>query len=180
MKEEKTKIEVTRIEQSAGGDPLKLEYDDISPFTGNKCVLIEADPANNIESRICMETGFTTSDKFKIGSPTITEYESMIPQLYKDTKYTDNLLEQVWYLSTMRTAVGCLYADGNTKDDFVWKLAEVKELTSEERKEYPVEGKTDEYHTHIVDIDNAEEFPKNDFKSAIDKFYELIGNINEN
>jgi hypothetical protein len=175
MKDEKTKIEYQE-----GAQGVKLEYDDISPFTGNKCVLIEANPDNNVESRICMETGFTTSDSFKIGSPIIDEYEEMIPQLYKDTKYTDNLLGQVWYLSTMRTVQGCLYAEGTTKDDFVWKLAEVKELTTEEREQYPVEGKPDEYHTHIIDIDNASMFPKNNFKLAVDKFYEMIGKDNEN
>ena len=44
MKEEKTKIEITN---PAG---IKLDYDDISPFTGNKCVLIEADENTNSET----------------------------------------------------------------------------------------------------------------------------------
>ena len=175
MKEDKTKIEFAE-----DNGELKLEYDDISPFTGNKCVLIEADETNNIESRICMESGYTTSDKFTIGSPDIDVYEKMIPQLYKDTKFVDLTLNQVWYLSTMRTALGCLYADGMTKDDFVWKLAEVRELTTDERKKYPVEGKTEEYHTHIIDVENATFFAKNQFKVAIDKFYELIGRRSEN
>ena len=43
-----------------------------------------------------------------------------------------------------------------------------------------VKDKEGEYHTHRIDIDNAEEFPKNDFKAAIDKFYELLGQSNEN
>ena len=173
---EKTKIEF--------GDSMKLEYDEVSPFTGNKCVLIEADPSTNVESRICMESGYTTSDKFQITNDgtnsDIERYETMIPQLYKDTKYIDHTLGQVWYLSTLRTALGCLYADGTTKDDFVWKLAEVKELTTEERKQYPVEGKPDEYHTHIIDVDNATEYEKSNFKAAIDEFYTILGVKDEN
>lgn len=172
---ESTKIEFTEIETG-----LKLDYDEVSPFTGNKSVLIEADETTNSEARICMETGYTTSDKFILGSPDIDAYEQMIPQLYKDTKFIDHTLNQVWYLSTMRTSRGCLYADGTSKDDFVWKLAKVRLLTQEERLEYPIEGKTNEYHTHIIDIVNPEIFNKDSFKSAIDKFYELIGNPNEN
>tara|TARA_R110000824_G_scaffold389607_1_gene585779 strand:- start:3648 stop:4175 length:528 start_codon:yes stop_codon:yes gene_type:complete len=174
----KTEENKEKIENN--NSKIKLEYDDISPFTGNKCVLIEADSSNDVESRICMESGYTTSDKFTVGSPEILVYEQMIPQLYKDTKFVDQTINQVWYLSTMRTPLGCLYADGQTKDDFVWKLAKVEVLTPEERKEFPVEDKEGEYHTHRIDIDNAEEFPKNDFKAAIDKFYELLGQSNEN
>ena len=169
MKEE-TKIEVT--DNKSG---LKLEYDDTSPFTGNDCVLIEADDQTGEESRICMETGYTTTERFKVGSDTIKEYESSVPQLYKDTKYLDPLLDQYWFLATMRTAMGCLYADGTTKDDYKWKLAPVRELTEEEKVNYPVEGKTDEYHTHIIDIENPETYDQNKFQEAMDKFYSLIG-----
>ena len=171
MKEETTKIEVSGNETG-----LKLDFDDISPFTGNDCVLIEADESTNTESRICMETGFTTSERFKLGSPDIAEYEKTVPQLYKDTKYTDSLLNQIWYLATLRTPLGCLYAEGTSKDDYKWKLARVRELTSEEKLKYPVDGADPiEYHTHIIDIENAEIFDQNKFQDAMDSFYSLIG-----
>mgnify|MGYP001308188758 CR=1 FL=1 len=171
MKEDKTKIEITNNETG-----LKLDYDDISPFTGNKCVLIEADEHTNSESRICMETGYTTMDKFKIGSPSIEEYEKNIPQLYLDTKYVDNLLGQIWYLATLRTPIACLYADGTSKDDYTWKLATVKELTLEEREKYPVvDSDPIEYHTHIMDVENAAFYPQNQFIKVMDKFYSILG-----
>ena len=95
MKEDKTKIEITKNETG-----LNLEYDDISPFTGNNCVLIEADEKTNAESRICMESGYTTCDVFTPGSDALKEYELYIPQLYKDTKFTDSLLEREEFMST--------------------------------------------------------------------------------
>jgi hypothetical protein len=177
MKKQENKIEVSKIEQSEGSPAIKLEYDDDSPFTGNKCVLIEADQGTGAESRICMESGYTTMDRFVVGGRAIDSYEKMIPQLYKDTKYVDQILNQVWYLSTMRTERACLYADGKTKDDFIWKISYVIEMSEEERLKYPVEGKENEYHTHMVDIDNSIQFANNDFKSAIDKFYEIMGAI---
>ena len=180
MKTDKSKA--TKIEAPEGVEmrefnntDLNLEYDDISPFTGNKCVLIEADEKTGMESRICMESGMTTTDRFTVGARAVEQYEKFIPELYKDTKYVDKLLNQVWYLSTMRTHVACLYAMGTTKDDYQWKLALVKELNSEESKKYPIEGKEGEFHTHIVDVDNAETYERNDFKTAIDKFYSIMG-----
>tara|TARA_B100001778_G_C18581910_1_gene627857 strand:- start:650 stop:1168 length:519 start_codon:yes stop_codon:yes gene_type:complete len=154
---------------------LKLEYDDISPFTGNKCVLIESDPRTGMESRICMESGYTTTDRFAVGSRALDSYEKQIPELYRDTKFIDQLLNQVWYLATMRTQDACLYAMGKTKDDYKWKLAQVRALADDEKENYPIQDQEGKYHSHIVDVDNAEEFDKNNFKGAIDKFYSIIG-----
>jgi len=169
------KKETTKVEFAEDNSNLKLEYDDVSPFTGNKCVLIEADVKTGMESRICMETGYTTTDRWVAGSRVLEQYETMITQLYKDTKFTDQTLNQVWYLATMRNHLACLYADGTSKDDYVWKISYVKALDAEERLKYPVEGKEGQYHTHKVDIENAISFEKDDFKSCIDKFYETMG-----
>ena len=177
------KVKNAKAEFSEDPKGLKLEYDDISPFTGNKCVLIEADENTGMESRICMESGMTTTDRFTVGSRACEQYEKFVPELYKDTKFIDQTLNQVWYLSTMRTHVACLYAQGTTKDDYDWRLAMVKMLDEEERKKYPLENDPKQYHTHIVDVDNAERFERNEFNIAIDKFYTLIGtkwNDNQN
>ena len=37
-----------------------IECDVISPITGNKCVMVEADEKTNIESYLCLESGYTT------------------------------------------------------------------------------------------------------------------------
>ena len=126
MKKE-NKVEITNNDTG-----LKLDYDDISPFTGNKCVLIESDTGTGMESRICMETGYTTTDRFTIGGKAIEQYEKFVPQLYKDTKFLDKTLNQIWYLSTMRTHVCCLYAEGTSKTDYKWKLAMVRSLDLED------------------------------------------------
>tara|TARA_R110000851_G_scaffold223122_2_gene376036 strand:+ start:1849 stop:2364 length:516 start_codon:yes stop_codon:yes gene_type:complete len=166
----------TKIEVMNNKSGLKLDYDDASPFTGNDCVLVEMDETTGAEARICMETGYTTTDRFTVGNPALEQYELTVPQLYKDTKYLDPLLNQYWYLATMRTALGCLYADGTSKDDYKWKLAPVRELTDEEKVNYPVEGKDPvEYHTHIIDIENPEIFEQDKFQACMDKFYSLIG-----
>ena len=47
---------------------MKLDYDMISPITGNKCVIVEADENTSINSYMCIETGYTTTDNFVVGS----------------------------------------------------------------------------------------------------------------
>ena len=44
---------------------MKLEFDEISPFSNKKTVLVEADEQTNVESRICLSTGYTTRDNWK-------------------------------------------------------------------------------------------------------------------
>ena len=55
---------------------MNLDYDMISPVTGNKCVIVEADEQSNINSYMCIESGYTTTDNFKIDSDVINNYEN--------------------------------------------------------------------------------------------------------
>ena len=167
-------IEITNNESG-----IQLDYDAISPLTGNKCVLIEADEATNQESRICMETGYTTRDIWKLDSPAITTYENHISTLMTDTKYIDSSLNQVWYLATMTSPYCVLYPIGKSKTDYSWEVAKIIELKGEERKNYPVPGKENEYYTSRLDTDNAKGFVQGDFASAIDYFYTVIAEAQE-
>ena len=46
---------------------LKLDYDEVSPITQNKCVIVEADTETGEEHRMCMESGYMTSQSMGIG-----------------------------------------------------------------------------------------------------------------
>ena len=75
-----------------------MDYDEISPITGNRTVLIEADTSTNIESRICMESGYTTTDRLIIGSLAAQEYENAgLTQFMRDMKFDDENLGTSWY-----------------------------------------------------------------------------------
>ena len=54
---------------------MKLEYDAISPITGNKCVLEEANTNDNTVSYLCMESGFTSHENLIEGSEFEKKYE---------------------------------------------------------------------------------------------------------
>ena len=46
----------------------KIDYDSISPITGNKCVIEEANEHDNTVSYLCMESGFSSHEKLIEGS----------------------------------------------------------------------------------------------------------------
>ena len=153
---------------------MKLDYDEISPFTGNKSVLIESDASTNIESRICMDTGYTTRDVWQIGSKNIKLYEKGITQLMIDTKFEDHLTGFVWYLTSMITPQVMLYPKGTHKDNWNWEVTPVIPIVGEERKKFPVPDKEDEYFTTRLAPELAQSFQQLEFKQAMEAFYATL------
>jgi hypothetical protein len=152
---------------------MKLEFDEISPFSKQKTVLVEADQSTNVESRICLGTGYTTRDNWTIGSELIDNYDTQVTELMRDTKFEDHDLGTVWYLSTMQTPAAMLYPAGSA-NRWAWQVSPVEYLLGEERKKYPIPGRTNEYYTSRLATEKAEDFEQSDFKAAMDHFYKLV------
>jgi hypothetical protein len=156
---------------------MNINYDEISPITGNKCVLVEADETTNIESRICMESGYTTNERLKIDSDDITRYESTITEFMCTMKYVDEELGCIWYPTFINLPNGMVYCE--PKDDkLVWKTANVIEISEVERLKYPIPNKEGEYFTSRLDVENAKTYDKYDFKSALDELYSIVLEVN--
>ena len=152
---------------------MKLDFDEISPFSKDKTVLVESDEYTNIESRICLSSGYTTNDKWVNGSDIIQQYEGNVTELMRETKYEDGELGTTWYLSTMQTPAAILYPAGSVFE-WQWEVAPVEYLSGEDRKKYPIPGKEDEYYTSRLATEKALKFKTDDFKSAMDHFYKLV------
>ena len=105
---------------------MKIDTTEISPFTGEKSVVIEE--SNGIETRICIETGFTTNSEYKVGSEKIEEFEKTTAELIRNLRYTDEELGQYWYPTTVMFTHGIIYPEGNLTD-WQWVFAPVVKLT---------------------------------------------------
>jgi len=160
-------------------EKLKLEYDSISPITGNKCVLQETNDEDNSISYLCMQSGFSSHEKLTEGSEYQSNFERSLTSLMVDCKIVDDE-KKIWYPSFMRTPYGMLYIDGQEKTKFIWKVAKIIPIVGKERKKYPIPGKENEFHTSKLDVDNAESFEKEDFSSAIDQLYAIVKEEAEN
>tara|TARA_R110001592_G_scaffold21149_3_gene85828 strand:+ start:656 stop:1135 length:480 start_codon:yes stop_codon:yes gene_type:complete len=151
---------------------MKLEYDGISPISGNKCVLEEANVHDNTVSYLCMESGFTSHEHLLEGSEFQTRYETTITDLMLSLKLTDDD-NKAWYPTFMQLPGGMLYAEG-TSESWNWKVAQVINMEGDERLQYPVPGKTDEYYTSRLDVDNAKTYDNDNFEIALNELYSII------
>ena len=94
---------------------MKSDLTEISPFTDKKSVIVEKTDTG-IETRICMDTGYTTNSDYKIGSENIKKVEESTSRLIKELRFSDILLNQYWYPTTAMFSTGMIYPDG-TRDD---------------------------------------------------------------
>jgi hypothetical protein len=160
---------------------MKLDYDEKSPITGNQCVLVETDEHTGLTSYMCMESGFTCHEKLTIDSDYTQKYEETITQLMRDVKHIDQERGLVWYPSFIHiNGVGMLYTIGNTASDMHWQMAQVVDITGDERLKYPVPGKENEYFTSRLDVENALTFDAMNFENALDALYTAAAELMAN
>ena len=158
----------------------QLEYDRKSPITGNKCVIEEANEHDNSESYLCMESGFTSHENLIDESEFREKYEMHLTALMLECKVVDED-NRAWYPTFMQMPGGMLYAEGESNSKWNWRVAQIIPIIGDERLNYPIPGKENEYHTSKLDVDNALTYNKNDFESALDELYSIVKEIyNEN
>jgi len=155
---------------------MKLEYDNISPVTGNKCVLAEANTSDGSESYLCMESGFTSHENLINESEFQQRYEKNLTELMINCKIVDSD-NRVWYPTFMQLPGGMLYAEGESSQSWYWKVAQIIPLEGDERLNYPKVGKEDEYHTARLDVENAKTYDKNKFESALEELYAIVKKV---
>jgi len=170
----------TKIEITNNPNQINLDYDETSPITGNKCVIVEADTKSGQEHRMCMESGYVTRTDLVFNSNECEIHEQGCTELMKKIKLVDKELNSVWYPTFMQMPGGMLYCEGNgaTPEDYNWAVAKVVLIEGDERLKYPIPGKEGEYFTSRLDVDKAEKFPAYTFETALDTFYKIIQEYN--
>jgi len=144
---------------------MKADTTEISPITGKKSVIVEV--IDGKTSKICMESGYMTNDDFNIKNTELLEkYEDSMPRLMIDTKYMDEDLAQYWYLTSIQFKTGMIYPQPCTHSQYEWAYTPVVSLDSEERKQYPVPGKTEEYYETRLATEQTELYQQYNFTGA--------------
>lgn len=152
---------------------MNIDYDATSPITGNKCVVVEADPNANIQSYLCMESGYTTTDQLIKDSSYVEKHEENLTELMLAAKHEDEITNLIWYPTFMQMPGGMLYPEGTAKT-LKWRVAKVIPIHGDERLQYPIPGKDEEYFTSKLDVDNANTYDTNDFKLALEDLYDIV------
>ena len=150
-----------------------MVYDELSPFTNNRRVLIEPDADKNDYIKLCMDTGYHTYDiHWKVGSDIIDIVESGLPNIIIDTKRIVG--DNVWYRLLLITPF-ILLTPEYSGDNINWAIYTLKDadpnvdnviMTIEDDEHKPI------YRT--IDPDTKKVFPENQFEQAMDMF-QVIG-----
>lgn len=101
---------------------MNVTFDDFSPFTHNKRVLIEPDVEKNDMMKVCMDTGYHTYDRsWKVGSDIIELVEQNLPNVILNSKKVID--DNVWYKLLLLTPFVTLIPEYSADDDvYTWSI----------------------------------------------------------
>jgi hypothetical protein len=143
-------------------EELKLEYDEVSPITGELDVMVEE--VNGETHKFCLVSGFTTRDDWSPGSEACVKYEESLTKagIEKKVISVDNL---VWYPVSMSVKQGVIFFDKDG-EDYIWKVCPTTPIPEDKKEQYPgVEVE--------LNLDNSVIFKEDEFQDALTEFYKI-------
>lgn len=155
---------------------MRLQYDGISPFTGNRTLLREFDEECSAHVAMCMDTGYQTYEGLWMsGSQQVAEYENSAPVAVVKTKHIDSN-SQVWFRAgdVDRYGRGLLLPGEDTDKKPIWVVYKTKLLdTVDNTYMYTIKVAADDGEKvfHIgLDESSRVEYPVNKFQEAFDTY----------
>ena len=131
-------------------------------FNKNKC--FEDTVENNgseFKSYMCFNCGFTSNSSYTWDSQELKKAQLGATQLMNDVSFYDEDRKIMWFPSVVNMGkLGVIYPEG-TKNNWTYKMAQVRQLSETEQKEERYKG-----HKEILDVDNAKEYGQYEFLNA--------------
>jgi hypothetical protein len=121
----------------------------------------------DIKTYFCYGCGFQTNSLMKEGESFLERQLEVLPELYKDllNKDDDN---HVWMPTTVNVPEkGMIFANGSSKEQWVWSAVKAVPVLKEEKEKYPIPGKTGEYYKWRMDMGTMKNFDERDFIDAL-------------
>ena len=114
----------------------------------------------------CIWCGYVSSPKFIGKKEDNEEYKKLTDDM---KNWSKEAIGRTWIPSMFTLPDGMIYPD-DIDGVMKWKLAEMKPISKEEQKNYPVEGQEDKFYDKKYDTDNP---------TVYDYFYEVMSVVNE-
>ena len=113
------------------------------------------------KSYMCFNCGFTSNSAYGWDTPELKKAQLGATQLMNDVSFYDEDRKIMWFPSIVNMGkLGVIYPEG-TKNNWTYKMAQVRQLSESEQKEERYQG-----HKEILDVDNAKEYGQYDFLDA--------------
>lgn len=150
-------------------------YDETSPITGNRCVLVEPDAEKRDNLKLCMESGYHTYEMhWKVGSDAIEQLERTLPNIIINSKFTDSS-GQVWYKMMLITPFLILIPEPNDTGTEEWVIYTLKDGDPvNDEIVMSIESEDGNLIYRAIDKDSRQAFPEYKFDMAMDA-YQVIG-----
>ena len=131
-------------------------------FNGERCFEdVQEQDGKSFSSYICFNCGYTSNSAYKWESPELKQAQVGATQLMNDVAHYDEDREIMWFPSVLNMCkFGMIYPEC-TKNNWVYKFAQVRKLTDEEKKDPKYQG-----HDQILDVDNSQTYGQYEFLEA--------------
>ena len=130
-------------------------------LSNKMCFEEDVNQVEDFTSYMCFNCGFTSNSSYVKDSKTLEELLNKSTQLVRYIQFFDYDRKITRIPTTLNMGkLGIIYPDG-TKNNWVWRLAEVRKLTKEEQKDPQYGG-----HEYTLDLENAKEFGQYEFVDA--------------
>jgi len=117
--------------------------------------------AMDFKSYMCFNCGFTSNSSYTKGSEALKKAEESSTELMKKISLYDYDRKITWFPSVLNMGkFGVIFPEG-TKNNRIWKWAQVRKLSEEEQQDPQYGG-----HEHTLDIENAKEYGQHEFLDA--------------
>tara|TARA_R110001599_G_scaffold198575_4_gene395438 strand:- start:928 stop:1380 length:453 start_codon:yes stop_codon:yes gene_type:complete len=129
-------------------------------FTDTQCFQEEVQ-VENFSSYMCFQCGFTSNSLYKNDSSELKKINESSTELMREISMYDYDRKIHWFPSVLNMGkLGLIYPEGS-KNNWSWKLAEVRKLSKEEQKQ-PQYAE----HEYTLDVENSKEFGQHEFLQA--------------
>ena len=137
-----------------------------SPIDGNEQCFYHKDDKSDIESYLCMTSGYTSTSLFVKGSEECKNALKNSPRLVQDLQQYDPERNLIWLPVVLNMGkMGIIYPEGQKKK-WYWRYAEMIEISKEDQKQYPIPGEDDKFYENRLDVENALTYDSNQFMQA--------------
>ena len=115
----------------------------------------------DFSSYMCFACGFASNSLYVNDSDSLKKVQESSTELMREISMYDYDRKIHWFPSILNMGkLGMIYPEG-TKDNWVWKFAEVRKLSPEEQKDPVYEG-----NEYTLDMDNAKQYGQYEFMNA--------------
>jgi hypothetical protein len=145
-----------------------------SNCSGDACYVTQVTP--EMKNYFCMGCGYQTNTLMKKGEQFFEEQFAMLPDIYKALMGEDDE-GKIWMPTFIDNDKGMVYASGKNTASWKWSAVKKVEVSEEDRKKYPIPGKTGEFYKTKADMTTLKQFDEKDFMDALEYLGMLDGAI---